>query len=54
KTCKTLIKDQIDELETLVQQYGLGDLQITELMEVIIKGKLDDSDVRKLVKLLIP
>ncbi|CAG8623440.1 19181_t:CDS:2, partial [Gigaspora rosea] len=51
---KITVKDQIDELETLVQWHGLEDTQIAELLEVIIKGKLDDYDVRKLIKLLIP
>ncbi|CAG8838723.1 28804_t:CDS:2, partial [Racocetra persica] len=54
KDRKNTIKDQIDELETLVQCYGLEDTQIVEILEVIIKGKLDDSDVRKLIKLLVP
>ncbi|CAG8810073.1 42974_t:CDS:10, partial [Gigaspora margarita] len=51
---KITVKEQIDELEPLVQWYGLEDTQIAELLEVIIKGKLDDYDVRKLIKLLIP
>ncbi|CAG8686538.1 10586_t:CDS:10, partial [Cetraspora pellucida] len=54
KDRKNTIKDQTDELETLIQWYGLEDTQIVELLEVILKGKLDDSDVRKLIKFLVP
>ncbi|CAG8723070.1 9007_t:CDS:2, partial [Dentiscutata heterogama] len=54
KDSKITVKNQADELETLVQWYGLEDTQIAELLEFIIKGKLDDSDVRKLIKLLVP
>ncbi|CAG8502602.1 16324_t:CDS:2 [Racocetra fulgida] len=42
KDRKNTIKDQIDELETLVQWHGLEDTQIVELLEVIIKGKLGE------------
>ncbi|CAG8706165.1 12887_t:CDS:10 [Dentiscutata erythropus] len=54
KDRKITLKDQADELETLAQRYGLEDTQIAELLEFILKGKLDDSDVRKLIKLLVP
>ncbi|CAG8770925.1 11425_t:CDS:2, partial [Acaulospora morrowiae] len=54
KSRKTLVKNRILELEKFVLWYGLEVPQLTKILEVILSGKLDDGDTRKLVKLLIP
>ncbi|CAG8433086.1 10715_t:CDS:10 [Diversispora eburnea] len=48
------VKNQIIELEKLIQWYGLEIQQLTEIIEIILSGKYDDEDTRKFIKFLIP
>ncbi|GJJ70668.1 centromere protein I [Entomortierella parvispora] len=41
-------------LEPLIRHFGLSPDQLTEMLDIILKGKLDDTTARKMIKLLLP
>ncbi|CAG8462026.1 4858_t:CDS:10 [Funneliformis mosseae] len=54
KNIKKIVKNQILELDELVLNSGLEVAQIAEVLNVILTGKLDDIDTKRLIKVLLP
>ncbi|KAF9282788.1 hypothetical protein BGZ68_005746 [Mortierella alpina] len=44
----------LSSLDPLIHHFGLSPDQVTQALDVVLSGKLDDTTNRKLVKLLLP
>ncbi|CAG8451070.1 6782_t:CDS:10 [Paraglomus brasilianum] len=51
---KSDIKDNIAALIELAEWYGLDNMQLEQVMDVVLDGELDERDNNRLVKSLIP
>ncbi|KAG0011310.1 hypothetical protein BGZ80_000783 [Entomortierella chlamydospora] len=51
---KPTITRALSALNPVVQSFGLSPEQLTQLLDIILAGKIDDVTTRKLIKLMLP
>ncbi|KAF9357305.1 hypothetical protein BGX26_003955 [Mortierella sp. AD094] len=51
---KPTITRALSALNPVVQSFGLSPEQLTQLLDIVLAGKIDDATTKKLIKLMLP